>query len=275
MAEFSVAINTYSYSFNHSALDCMLHLKELGYRSFELLATPPHFWPAHLDARVRREIPRRLTDEGVRIISFNYPSLDHNLVSPTPDMRRYTIDRFRALIELAGQWSVPWIIVVPGKVSPLFPAPAEWLKKWFTVGIREMADHAKRAGVQLLVENVSIAWLPRADDVAGMLDAVGDDDIGVCYDVANAVYIREDPDYGLRRVKDRLRLVHLSDTGTGEWRHDPVGRGIVDFAAFAKSLRAIGYQGPSVFEIISQRPDEDILESHRRLAVWGWEKPKA
>ena len=122
MAEFSVAINTYSYSYSHSAMDCMLHLKKLGYRSFELLATPPHFWPADLDARARREIPRRLADEGIRIISFNYPSLDHNLVSPMPDMRRFTIDRFRALIELAGQWSVPWIIVVPGKMSPLFPA---------------------------------------------------------------------------------------------------------------------------------------------------------
>ena len=54
-----------------------------------------------------------------------------------------------------------------------------------------------------------------------------------------------------------------------------MGRGIVDFAAFAKSLRAIGYEGPSVFEIISQRPDEEIVESHRRLAAWGWEKPKA
>ena len=61
------------------------------------------------------------------------------------------------------------------------------------------------------------AWLPRADDVAGMLEEVGDTDIGVCYDVANAVYSGEDPDYGLRRVKDWLRLVHPSDTGVEEW----------------------------------------------------------
>jgi sugar phosphate isomerase/epimerase len=270
-----IAINTYSYSFSHRALDCMLHLRTFGYEAFEILATPPHFWPPHLDANDRREIPQRLADAGIRIISFNHPSLDHNLVSPTPDMRRYTVEKFCALIDLAGEWGVPWIIVVPGKVSPLFPAPRDWLRQWFQEGLSVMAERALRAGTRLLIENVSIAWLPLADDIAEMLDEIGDDRIGVCYDVANAVYIREDPGYGLRRLKDRLCLVHLSDTGTDVWRHDPVGKGIVDFGAVAETLVELGYDGPSVFEIISDDPDRDIRESHRLLARRGWESPVA
>ena len=275
MAGFEVGVNTFSYTYSHAALGCLLHLKTRGYRAFEILATAPHFWPPALDATARREIPRRLREEGLRILSFNHPSLDHNLVSPMPEMRRYTVERFLEFIALAGEWGVPWIIVVPGKVSPLFPAPRAWLEAWFAEGMRTLADAAGRAGVQLLVENVPTAWLPKAEDVAAALDNLAIPGIGVCYDVANAAFIGEDPAAGLKRLAARVRLVHLSDTGRDRWRHDPVGRGIVDFKAFAEALREIGYAGPSMLEIISPAPDADIAASHRRLAALGWQAPAA
>lgn len=275
MAASDLAVNTYSYTFSHRMQEGLLHLKGLGFRSFEILATPPHLWPADLGRRERREIPRRLAGEGLSIVSINHPSLDHNLVSPVPEMRAYTVDKFRLLIELAGAWAVPYVVVVPGKASPLFPASRPWLEEWFVDGMRRLAGAAAEAGVGLLVENVPIAWLPKAADVAAMLDRLDDARVGVCYDVANAFYAGENPAAGVRRVKDRLRLVHLSDTGRRRWRHDPVGQGSVDFAAFAKALKEIGYGGPSVMEIVSETPDRDLAESARRLAKLGWGEPRA
>ena len=93
------------------------------------------------------------------------------------------------------------------------------------------------------------------------------------YDVANAVFSGEDPAEWLPKAKKRLRLVHLSDTPTDRWRHDPVGTGDVDFKDVAETLRAIGYDGPSMLEIVSPTPDRDIAESQRLLAQWGWEGP--
>ena len=43
------------------------------------------------------------------------------------------------------------------------------------------------------------------------------------YDIANAHFIGEDTNAGLRQVQSRLGIVHLSDTGRQAWRHDPVG----------------------------------------------------
>lgn len=270
MAPLPVGVNTYSYTFSHTALDAMLHLADLGYRAFEILVTPPHLWVPDLDPRQRREIPRRLADRGLRIVSLNFPLLDNNLVSPTPEVRRYSVGVYRGLIELAGDWGVPYLVVIPGRVSAFFPAPADWLMRWFSEGVRELAAAAAAAGVQLLIENVSVAYLPRTPDVLAALERIGDPSIGVIYDVANAVFSGEDPRQGLRLAKDRLRLVHLSDTPTTVWRHDPVGRGVVDFPAVAETLQAIGYAGPSMFEIVSRTPDRDLVDSHRRLCGWGW-----
>ena len=75
---------------------------------------------------------------------------------------------------------------------------------------------------------------------------------------------------GVRQVRSRLGIVHLSDTGRQAWRHDPVGQGSCDFAGFGATLREIGYARTSMLEIVSEQPVEDIVASHRKVAQWGW-----
>ena len=273
MAALPIGINTYSYIYTHSALDCMLHLAGQGYRRFEILVTPPHFWVPDLDPSQRRDIPRILAERDLAITSINLPSLDGNLVAPTPELRRFTIDTFHGIIDVAGEWGVPNIIVIPGKLSAFLPPPADWLKGWLAEALAEMADHAEKAGVRLLIENVSAAYLPTTGEILAALDEIGDPRIGVIYDVANAVFSGEDPAEWLPKARERLHLVHLSDTRTDRWRHVPVGTGVVDFKGVAETLRAIGYDGPSMLEIVSPTPDADIAESRRLLAQWGWEGP--
>jgi sugar phosphate isomerase/epimerase len=70
-----------------------------------------------------------------------------------------------------------------------------------------------------------------------------------------------------------LGIVHLSDTARQAWRHDPVGQGTCDFAGFGATLREIGYASTSMLEIVSERPVEDIAQSHRRIVEWGWASP--
>lgn len=58
------------------------------------------------------------------------------------------------------------------------------------------------------------------------------------YDVANAVAINGDPVAGLETLWPRLGIVYLSDSPKGQWRHDPIGTGAVDFAAIGAFLCA-------------------------------------
>ncbi len=67
------------------------------------------------------------------------------------------------------------------------------------------------------------------------------------------------------RVRTRLRLVHLSDTGRSVYRHDAVGLGDVDFSTLVPGIHALGLEHPPILEIISRDADRDIARSIETL----------
>ena len=266
-----IAVNTYSYIYKLSALDTMRHLLEMGFQRFELLFNFDHIWVSELEPNIRRVLPSWVSEEGVEVISFNLPIMDHNLTSPNPDMRAFTIERFTELIELAGVWSVPYVVLVPGKISPLLPAPSASLASWFYDGVNQLAERADQCGTKILVENVPVTFAPLASDLSRALDELADERVGVVYDVANGFFAGEDPASGIQMLRDRIDLVHLSDTGRKHWRHDPIGAGEIDFESVAKAIQSINFSGQSVMEVISSDPDRELPESRRLLAQWGWQ----
>ncbi len=272
MKKLPIAVNTYSYIYTFRALESIRHLSELGFRRFELLFNAGHIWVPDLEPSLRKSFPTHLLNEGAEIVSFNLPIMDHNLTSPNPDVRLFTHARFVELIELAGAWSVPYVVLVPGKISPLLPAPESSLLGWFIDGVGALAEVALQYGTKILIENVPATFVPLAGDLAKALEGLNDNQVGVVYDVANGFFAGEDPATGLKTLGNRIELVHLSDTGRNQWRHDPIGTGEVDFRSVAEAIRSIGFSGQSVMEIISANPDHDLPESRGLLAQWGWQE---
>jgi sugar phosphate isomerase/epimerase len=266
----SFAINTYSYIWRFSARECLEHLAARGHTAFEILVNPPHLWPGQLTAAERKEMAALLDQRNLRILSLNPPSLDLNLVSPSREMRAYSIAHYRDVIELAGEWRAPWVVVGPGKTHPLLPAPRKHVMGWFNEALEQMSEAAEKAGVELLLENLPMSFLPRADDLMDLLGQFGGAPLGIVYDVANAVFAREPPGEGLRRVKERLRLVHLSDTGLEQWNHSQPGLGVVPFREVAETLAEMGYRNPCVLEVISENPDEELPAALQALSQYSW-----
>ncbi len=120
---------------------------------------------------------------------------------------------------------------------------------------------ARQAHVELYLENMSFAFLPAADELMDVLDRYGSDEIKICYDVANAHFIGEQPSEGLSAVASRLALVHFSDTTQETYRHDPIGDGDVDFSKLPEALSKVGYTAPVVLEIIAPHADDSIARS--------------
>ena len=266
-----LVINTYSYIWRLSAFDTVAHLADRGYRSAEFLINWPHLWPRELDGAARKRLRALLAERDMRVAALNPPMLDLNLVSPAPEMRRYTIDHYLDVIRLAGELSAPFVLVVPGRTHPLLPVPSELRDGWFRAGLEELDRAAESEGVRLIVENVPASFLPRASDLMAALERIGNDRLGVVYDVANAVFAGEDPSAGLEAVAARLDLVHISDTGVEAWQHSRLGTGVVPFGEVVSALKRIGYAGPTVLEIISREPDEDIAAGRQLLTELGWE----
>ena len=265
-----IAVNTYSYIYSHHAFDAMRRLGAVGFENFELLFSSSHIWVSELDRELRENPPPICRNEGLHITSFNLPIMDHNITSPNPDTRDFTRRRFIELIGLAGSWSVPYVILVPGKISPLFPASNSYLMEWFMEEIRVLLDCAREYGTKILIENVPVTFVPRASDLLTILGEVNDPSLGIVYDVANGYYLGQDPAQELRLLGGKVDLIHLSDTGRTHWRHDPIGTGKIDFASIFAAVTDIKFEGLSVMEIVSPRPEHDLQESWAKLVQYGW-----
>jgi deoxyribonuclease-4 len=140
----------------------------------------------------------------------------------------------------------------------------------FRPAFREIVAEARRQGVGVALENHPQGLLADAVTIRDFLDSEGYADVSVIYDVANAVAIGEDPVEGLATLQARISLVHLSDSPPGQWRHDPIGSGAIDFAAIGRELKRQAYDGPVVLEILSDTPLEHLLDGIRRLVREGW-----
>ncbi|WP_233809456.1 sugar phosphate isomerase/epimerase family protein [Paraburkholderia sp. HP33-1] len=265
-----LGVNTYGYIWSTPAQQCVLRLGELGYREFELVLNPPHLALEEFPSGERAKLRSTMAAVGLSVRSLNVPSLDHNLASPMRRMRRYSIDLFLDAIDLAADLGATDLVVVPGRMSPLFaPLPAQ-RDAWMRESLDALLPHAQRRGVTLALENVPFASFPDAHTLGAFVSSYGSDSLGVCYDVANAHFIGESPGAGLRQLGELVRLVHLSDTRRDAWRHDEVGLGDVPFAQVHDALTDIHFEGACMLEIIAAAPEGAILRSHRALTAFGF-----
>ena len=262
--------NTYSYMRSHSAEACLARLADQGFEEFELMVHPGHLWPADLSAEQRSAIRRMMDQRGLQLTALNMPNIDINVAGAAAEMRAYSLNLVTETVRLAGELGARGVVIGPGKANPLFPAPASELIGHFFAALDRLAPVAAASGTALWVENMPFAFLPA---IGGLLDALkhyGNDAVRIVYDIANAYFIREDFADGLKQCRDRLALVHLSDTGRQVYRHDPVGLGTVPFADVPPALAAVGYHARPMLEIISRDPDRDIIASAGKLAVLGF-----
>ena len=262
------AINSYGFLWNERADHVVSRLAAMGYREFELMLQPPHLGLG-IDSPEAQRLREMVRQGMVEIHALNMPSLDTNLASPFAEMRAYSVAMFKRKIELASSIGVPFVVTVPGRLSPLFPAPRGKLREWMRESIAALIPFARERGVRLAVENIPMASFPRADELLDFISEINSPVLGVCYDVANAHFVGEDPVAGIELFGDRLSLVHFSDTTRSVWRHDPLGAGEIHFGRICNALARIAYSGPLVLEIIGSDPIAAIRQSHAALQATG------
>lgn len=264
------ACNTYAYTISHPAAGCLSHLADFGFLEFELMMYPGHLWPPETSAAERKALRRQIESRGLTITTLNMPNIDMNIAAAATEMRRYTLDLLRQIVELAGDLEAPGIVIGPGKANPLFPAPRERLMGHLYSALDELGPLAEKAGTALWLENMPFGFIADIEGLMAALDDYGSEGIGIVFDAANSHFIGEDLGGALRRCRRRLKLVHLSDTNRQIYRHDPVGEGTVPFVELPGALAEIGYTRLPMLEIISQNADRDILSSTDKLTAMGF-----
>jgi sugar phosphate isomerase/epimerase len=264
------AAHTYSFTLRESVLSTLPRLADLGFTCFELMAHPGHLWPAELTASDRERLRQTVQELGGEIVALNMPNVDINIAATTPEMRRHTLTLLSDLVRLAGDLGASGVIMGPGKANPLLPAPRGQLLSYFLDGLERLSKLAKTHATEIWVENMPFSYLADARGVVEALDEFGDDTVGAVFDFANAYFIGEDFEKGLRSMRPRLKLVHVSDTHREVFEHVTVGAGTMPIDPIPNVLAEAGYDGPVMLEIVSQRPEDDLVASRGRLESLPW-----
>ncbi len=263
-------VNTYPYTLRYGLRDCVAHLADLGFRSFEPMLVPGHFWPSREAAGEQQRIASLLASRDLRVVTLNQPNLDINLGSTVPEMREHSCAMMIAAMRLAGGWGAMGIVINPGKANPVLPAPREQLADCFRRSLDALVPDAECLNVQLIVKNHPLSYLHRAADLVSFFDGYGWERIAIGYDFANGYFGREDPREALQLLNSRIKLIYAADSGLDEFRHDPVGAGAVRFNDIAETLRALGYRGDTVLEILADDPDRALAASVAQLEAHAW-----
>ena len=264
-------INTFSYLWSATAIDAITELVDNGYTTFEVPISSPHCWPEEISEAERSAVKAKLDGYGATIRSLNAGGYDINLASPGANMRRKSIDHIKSVIDLAVAWDAPEVVISPGTRRPMISPSLDRTFGWMYESLESLLPLAKQAGKRLLMENTPYCFTPTVQDLAGLVSTVDDDVLKIVYDVANAAYIEEDPVAGLLANHESIALVHISDTGTDIWGHDPIGTGVVDFDGLGEAVEATCGVNNIVLEII--REENTLYEFEKAmhdLTDRGW-----
>jgi len=149
-------------------------------------------------------------------------------------------------------------------------------------------EYAKKVGVKLIVGVPDYELLPYVDkkvkeydfhyaihlhgpdikvypDAQDVWDHVKDLDprIGMCLDIGHDTRNGKDPVADLKKYHTRVFDIHIKDvTGTTKLGYSlEIGRGVIDFPAFVKMLRKVGYSG-----VCSLEHEKDMTDPFMGIA---------
>ncbi|MBG6218678.1 sugar phosphate isomerase/epimerase [Arthrobacter sp. CAN_A6] len=264
-------INTFSYLWKATATDAIAELVDSGYTTFEIPISSPHCWPDEISTAERSATRAKLSEYGAEIRSLNAGGFDLNLASPAASMRRRSIEHIDSVIELAAAWDVPEIVISPGTRRPMISPSLEQVHGWLYDSLDVLIPRAKQAGTRLLFEQTPYCFTPTIETLAHVVRTVHDDSLKIVYDVANAAYIGEDPVASLVSHQESIGLVHISDTGTEIWGHDPIGTGVIDWRALGSAVEATLGVDNVVLEVIREENTlHEFAQALRDLSREGW-----
>lgn len=188
-----------------------------------------------------------------------------------PDGVGAFLDGARRSLEVANGLGCTRLIIVTGELDerarPVHPPAAHPIVRWATAyrAFSQLAELAANAGVTYCLENLNTKLdhpgyeLPRVEDTAAIVDAVGSPNLRLLLDIYHAQVQEGNVVDLIRRHADRVALVQVADV---PGRHEP-GTGELDYPRVAVALREAGYRGPIGLEAFPVGDSRVAIERFR------------
>jgi len=104
--------------------------------------------------------------------------------------------------------------------------------------IEKVINRVEEQGILLCIENVGYLGNDLISDFAELINFVArfpNDNVGIAFDVSHAA-LTSDAQLGIKLLRERIRLIHLSDTDNiNQIHHLPLGEGNIDFSSILEN----------------------------------------
>jgi len=120
-----------------------------------------------------------------------------------------------------------------------------WKKYWeqLTATYREACDIAANYGLTYQMHPALGVLASTTDAFLHFHDAVGRDNLRFNFDTANQYFLKDNLQLSLRRLKDYIDYIHISDNRGQQVEHLAIGDGIIRWDDFFETLDVIDFKG--------------------------------
>ena len=119
------------------------------------------------------------------------------------------------------------------------------------IGLRELAEHAREAGVIVCVENMPPGVNPgsRMADLYDIVHELDHPQLALALDTGHGNLTSSAAEETLA-AGSLLMTTHVHDNNGRQDSHEPPGQGTIDWAGWGRALDQIGYAGPILLECV-------------------------
>ncbi|WP_025745830.1 sugar phosphate isomerase/epimerase family protein [Kallotenue papyrolyticum] len=227
-------------------IDTIQRLARYGYDSIEISYDSVELAPGAPGTRAVRDM---LREHGLRCYgSISLMFTGRDLIHADPAVRERTVDYLKRCVTMVKELDGQVMSIVPsevGKIKPMASPEEEW--QWAIEGLKEVHDHATKAGVRMAIEPLNrfeTNFINRHDQALLLAESVAPD-VGVCLDLFHMNIEEADMYRALRAAGDKLYDLHVADNN-----RMACGHGMLDWQRIFATLREIGYDGSLTVEFV-------------------------
>ena len=137
--------------------------------------------------------------------------------------------------------------------------------------LRELLKTAKECGVTVCLENMPMLnfSISTPEEILSIVNEIDDESLKICLDTGHVIVFKELNIYDeVIRIGDKLKVLHVHDNVISRDIHLLPYFGTLDWKAFAKGLKDVGFNGS--FSIETSPPaglNDELFEKAARLTV--------
>ncbi|RAP73173.1 sugar phosphate isomerase/epimerase family protein [Paenibacillus montanisoli] len=251
-------INIWSFPQGTTIAESIRIAKDAGFEGIELSLNETGELSLEVTEQEIRDIKARLEEAQLDIAGLATGLYwSYSMTSESEANRTKAMDITRRQLELAANFGVDAILVIPGAVGVDFIPGSEVVDYDLAYEralecISTLSSDAKAAGVSIAIENVWNKFLLSPLELRTFIDTVNSEFVGSYFDVGNVVHSGY-PEQWIKILGKRIKKVHFKD-----YRRQAGGlhgfvdllAGDVNYPAVVEALRSIGYNNYVTGEMI-------------------------